>query len=155
MKRQRAMDKKTKALLLLLQDGMPICAQPYQALGEKAGLSEEEVISRLEYLRKSEILKRVDFSLDTRKLGLVSTLVGCRIPKKEISRASRVIAGYGNITHNYLRQHRLNMWFTLNAPSQNRLKSTLRTLKNDLRAEELVSLPTEKVYKLKLRLNVA
>lgn len=149
----RGIDVRIKKLLLCLQEGIPICGRPYQELGRKTGLSEAKVIARLARLRKAGVLRRIDFSLDTRKLGMVSTLVGCRIPEEMIAKAASVIAGHGNISHNYLRRHRLNMWFTLSAGSPENLKSALRALKNDLKAEEFVSLPTEKVYKLKFQLH--
>lgn len=149
------LDKAMKRLLLLLQEGIPISARPYRALGKRAGLSEEGVIARLGSLQKKGLLKRIDFSMDTRRLGLVSTLVGCRILKKDIARANRLVASYGNITHNYLREHRLNMWFTLSDSSKEKLEATLRALQEDLRAREWVSLPTKRVFKLKLRLHAA
>lgn len=155
MSAKPVLDKATKKLLFSAQEGIPICSRPYKELGKQTGFSEEEVISRLEYLRDKRLLKRIDFSMDTRRLGLVSTLVGCRIPAKDIACAARTIASYGNITHNYLRRHRLNMWFTLSASSKKRLNVILRALKQDLRAEELVSLPTEKLFKLRFRISAA
>lgn len=155
MKSRFGMDTKMKKLVLCLQDGIPICAQPYALLGEKTSLSEAEVIARIEWLRKKKIVKRMDVSMDTRALGIESTLVGCKIPARMIAKAAKVIAAYGNITHNYLRRHRLNMWFTLSAASKEKLDDILAGLAKDLRAEEMVSLPTEEVFKLRLRLDVA
>lgn len=149
------MNETMKKLLSSVQQGLPISSHPYRDLGEKIGLSEDEVILSLARMRKSGLLKRMDFCIDTRRLGLVSTLVGCRIPKDNITRAGRVLANYGNITHNYLRKHRLNMWFTLSAASGKKLNQALREIKNALAPEEFVSLPTQKVYKLKFQLNVA
>lgn len=153
MSRGPVMDEAMKKILFSAQDGIPICSRPYKQLGKDAGLKEAEVISRIESLRNNGLLKRIDFSLNTQRLGLVSTLVGCRIPRKKIAKASSVIASYGNITHNYLRKHRLNMWFTLSSSSKKKLEGTLRALKEELGAEELVSLPTERLFKLRFRLN--
>ena len=147
------MDEKMKDLLRLAQEGMKISGRPYRDLGNEIGLSEDEVISRLTALRKSGLLKRMDISIDTRKLGLTSTLVACRIPKKDIQNAKKVLDTHGNITHNYLRKHRLNMWFTLSAISKKKLDHALVKIKNNLEPKEIVSLPTEKVYKLKLQLH--
>ena len=150
-----SMNETMKKLLLRVQQGMPISSRPYRDLGQETGLSENEVIAHLAKMRKSGLLKRVDFCIDTQKLGLVSTLVGCRIPKNNISRARKVLHAHGNVSHNYLRRHRLNMWFTLSAASRKRLKSTLAKIKKELAAQELASLPTQEVYKLKFQLNVA
>ncbi|MBU4303164.1 MAG: Lrp/AsnC family transcriptional regulator [Candidatus Omnitrophica bacterium] len=149
------MNKTMKNLLSRVQQGIPISSRPYRGLGQEIGLSENEVISYLPKMRKSGLLKRVDFCIDTRKLGLVSTLVGCKISKNNIPRARKVLDAYGNVSHNYLRKHRLNMWFTLSAATDKKLNGVLAKIKKELAAQELASLPTQKVYKLKFQLNVA
>lgn len=148
-------DNINKKLLSRLQEGIGISQHPFKDLAQELGLSEEEVITRLNRLREKKILRRIGFSLNTRKLGLSSTLVGCKIPLEKIARAQQVIANYGNITHNYLRKHRLNMWFTLSAVSKKNISEILARLKDELGAEEMVSLPTQKVFKLKFQLHVA
>ena len=155
MRKTVGMNETTKKLLSRVQQGMPISSRPYRDLGQDLGLTEDEVIKRLGCLRKRGLLKRLDFSVDTRRLGLVSTLVACRIGRKNIPKAKRVLDGYGNITHNYLRKHRLNMWFTLSAASWKKLNETVSEIKSELAPQELVSLPTRKVYKLKFKLDVA
>ena len=149
------MNEIAKKLLSRAQQGMPISSRPYRDLGSEIGLPENEVIVYLTRMRKSGLLKRVDFCIDTRKLGLVSTLVACRISRKNIHKAKNFLDAYGNVTHNYIRKHRMNMWFTLSAASKKKLNSALAEIKNELAAQEIVSLPTQKVYKLKFQLNVA
>lgn len=146
-------DAVTNKLLLSLQEGMPISAYPYRSLAEELGLSEDEVINRVRQLKRRGLLKRVGLSLNTQKLGLASTLVACRIPKKEIARVKQLINACGNITHNYLRKHRLNMWFTVSAASERKLNDTVMMLKKKMTAKEMVSLPTQKVFKLRFRLH--
>ncbi|MBF0479889.1 MAG: Lrp/AsnC family transcriptional regulator [Candidatus Omnitrophica bacterium] len=148
------MDKKNKQILAGLQKGLPITIQPFQQFSDDLGLPEKEVITRIDWLRKKAFLRRIGFSFNTHKLGLVSTLVACKIPKNNINHAQKVIMGCANITHNYLRKHRLNMWFTFTASSPKKLKNGLIKLKKDLKTDEMVSLPTEKILKLRFALNV-
>jgi len=117
------------------------------------GLSENEIVMRLAWLKQKRLLKKIDLAFDTRMLGLKSTLVGCSIPEKKIARAGSVIDSCGNISHNYTREHRLNMWFTVSAASGQKLKKVLSRLENELAAEKMVSLPTQKVFKLRFRLD--
>ncbi|MBF0521957.1 MAG: Lrp/AsnC family transcriptional regulator [Candidatus Omnitrophica bacterium] len=147
------LDEVMKKILFRLQEGLPISPRPYKELADELGLSEEEMVARLSWLQEEGFLKRINFSFDLNKLGVVSTLVGCRIPKKNINMAQKVINAYGNITHNYLRKHRLNMWFTLSAKSRKRLQTEVARLREELMAEEIVSLPTQKVHKLRFRLH--
>lgn len=150
-----SIDKTMKKLLVRLQEGIPLSLTPYKVIADELGVSEDETIARILWLRKEGFLKRLGFNIDTGKLGLVSTLVGCRIPKCRIVRASKIIAGYKNISHNYLRRHFFNMWFTLTAGSERQLDNFVSKLKFELMAQDLVSLPTEKVFKLKFGCYVA
>lgn len=116
-------------------------------------MAEKDVMARLTQLNKKGVLRRIGFSFDTRKLGLSSTLVACKIPRKKIARASKIISANTNVTHNYQRRHRFNMWFTLSAASREKLDAILAGMKNQLGADELISLPTKNVFKLRFRLN--
>ncbi|MBF0486450.1 MAG: Lrp/AsnC family transcriptional regulator [Candidatus Omnitrophica bacterium] len=148
-----SMDDTMKKLLLRLQEGLLISVAPYKALSQELGVEEGETIKRLGWLRRKGYLRRIGFSMNTRKLGLTSTLVALSVPPRRIAKAQKVIAAYGNITHNYLRCHRLNMWFTLTASSKKMLGETLKRLKQELMADELISLPTKEVFKLRFRLH--
>lgn len=153
MKGRRIMNERMKKLLLRIQEGMPISVRPYRDLGEEVGLSESEAITYLAGLRRSGLLKRMDFCIDARRLGSVSTLVACRISKEDIPKAKKILDACNNVTHNYLRRHRLNMWFTLSAASSRKLNGTLGAIKDALAPLEFVSLPTERVYKLRFQLH--
>jgi radical SAM protein with 4Fe4S-binding SPASM domain len=150
----KKVDNTDRRLLLALQEGMPIVAKPYEALARKVGISEEETISRLKAHKESGLVKRVDLRLDLKKIGLSRTLVACRVPDNDIPRAREVISSCSNVTHNYLRRDSLNMWFTLNAPSIQKLTDLLVDLKHKLGAEEMLSFKTKKTFKLRFRFNV-
>ncbi len=150
----RPMDDKDRELVVMLQEGMPITPRPYSDMARKIGISEDELFSRAKKLKDAGIVKRRDLRLDLKKIGLVTTLVACKIPGTEIQRAREVILNCQNVTHNYLRKHDLNMWFTLYAASEDELQSLLAGLKNELKADRMLSLETKEVFKLKFRLNM-
>ncbi|MBF0531974.1 MAG: hypothetical protein HQL23_02635 [Candidatus Omnitrophica bacterium] len=151
MKTRYCLDENMNRLMLALQAGLPIAARPYQDLAADFGVSETEILRRLVWLKKQGLLKRINFSFDLSKLGVVSALVGCRIAGPDMGRAAKIIAACGQVTHNYARRHRLNMWFTISAASPRRLKEILTRLNSALPAEETVVLSTEKIYKLRFR----
>ncbi|MBF0384278.1 MAG: Lrp/AsnC family transcriptional regulator [Candidatus Omnitrophica bacterium] len=154
MSKKYYLDDLMKSILSKTQQGLEISAEPYKSLAKSCGIEERELISRLKWLKKEKLLKRINFSFNTKKLGLVSTLIGCQIPEEKIKTTREIINNRQNISHNYLREHRLNMWFTLSARSKQELKFNLDELKKKLKPKEIVSLPTEKLYKLRLNLNV-
>lgn len=148
------MDNKDKLLVMALQDGLPITARPFKNVAEKLCMREDEAILRLKRLKKTGLVKRVDFRVNFKKIGLVSTLVACRVPRKKIPEAKEIISDCKNVTHNYLRKDNLNMWFTLSAESPEALRILLFKLKQRLKADKLLTLQTKKIFKLDFRLNI-
>jgi len=147
-------DIKDKRVLMALQGSIPISDRPFKEMADSVGLDEDDLIERVNRLKDTGLLKRIDFRLNFDKLGIASTLVGCRIPEDELDRAKETISACRNITHNYLRKHRLNMWFTLSAVSEEALNSLLAKLRNDLGVDEMISFPTRNRLKMGFSLDV-
>lgn len=147
-------DDKDRKLVIMLQEGIPITTRPYKDMADTVGISEDELILRLKRLKETGLIKRIDFRVDLKRMGFVSTLVACRIPEREIPRAKDIILNCENVSHNYLRKHELNMWFTLSAPSFDVLDNLLARLKEKLNVDKILSFQTTKMFKLGFRLNV-
>ena len=147
-------DAKDRRVLTALQDGIPISNRPFKDMADSVGLDEDDLIKRVNRLKDTGLLKRIDFRLNFDELGIASTLVGCRMPENRLDRAKETISACRNITHNYLRKHRLNMWFTLSATSTEALNSLLTKLRADLGADEMISFPTRNRLKLGFNLDV-
>ena len=154
MSARNNIDIKDRQVLMALQDGIPISDRPFKDMGAILGLGEDELIERINKFKDTGLLKRIDFRLNLDKLGMASTLVGCRIPADRLDRAKEAMAVCRNVTHNYLRKHRLNMWFTLSAKSEAELNGALSDLRNEVKADEMISFPTINRLKLGFSLDV-
>ncbi|MBU1924272.1 MAG: Lrp/AsnC family transcriptional regulator [Candidatus Omnitrophica bacterium] len=152
--RDNLLDKKDKDIMIMLQEGLPLTLTPYKDIADKLGMPEDEMIHRARRLKDMGLIKRIDFRLDLRKMGFASTLVACSVPEKDIQNAKDVILKCGNVTHNYLRRHKFNMWFTLSAGSMDKLKKALIELKEKLHASPMLSFQTKDILKLGFRLDV-
>ena len=154
MSARNNIDAKDRQVLTALQAGIPISDRPFKDMAAGVGIDEDDLINRIAGFKETGILKRIDFRLNFDKLGIASTLVGCRISADKLARAKETIAACRNVTHNYLRKHRLNMWFTLSAISEEKLTSLLAKLRNDLGADEMISFPTRNRLKSGFGLDV-
>ena len=56
---------------------------------------------------------------------------------------------YPGVTHNYLRRHRFNVWFTLIAESEARLEEILEEISRAT-GVEVLSLPAQEIFKIKV-----
>jgi len=117
-------------------------------------LSEDEVIERLEKLKKAGIVRRIGAVFDLRRLGYVSTLCALKVPPGRLAEVARTVNSFPGVTHNYLREHEYNMWFTLIGPSRQDLERTMEEIKKRTGLTELLELPAERSFKIRVNFNL-
>lgn len=148
--RTAMIDTIDKKLLFYLQEKFPLVLRPFKKLGEDLDLSEEEVISRTKRLKGLGLIKRIGPVHSSENLKFKRTLVGMRVPPKQINQTAGIINSFSEVTHNYLRDDpEFNLWFTLICPSENRIKRIIQTIKEKSRISSIISLPTIRTIKIK------
>lgn len=140
-----------KKILTLIQDDFPISSRPYAAIGQNVGCSENEALSRVMAMKKAGVIRRIGGNFDSRRLGFVSTLVGMQVPEEHLDRVASLVNSYPQVTHNYERNDRFNLWFTIIARSRRELRRILQEIARAVPEATLVNLPATKVFKLKVR----
>jgi DNA-binding Lrp family transcriptional regulator len=142
------------ALLNHIQDDFPLCVRPFQALAEKFGSSEAEVIERLQAARESGVLRQVSAIFDTTALGYKSSLVAARIPPERLAKGAEIINSHPGVSHNYRRNHDFNVWFTVAVPPEASLDWTVERLGKLAGADSVRRLPTLHLYKIGVSLDM-
>ncbi|WP_027625067.1 AsnC family transcriptional regulator [Clostridium lundense] len=148
------MDSIDKKLLTLLQEGIDIEERPFLAIGEKINITEDEVIDRIKKLKESGYVRRLGGIFDSKKMGYTSTLCAIIVPESKIEYVAKIINKYDEITHNYIRNNRYNMWFTIIASSKDRIDQIIREIKKEAGILNLISLPSNRLFKVKVTLNL-
>jgi DNA-binding Lrp family transcriptional regulator len=150
------LDDTDKQLLNLLQGSFPIARRPFAAVAELAGLSEDEVLERTQYLLDKRIIREITPIFDTRALGYESMLVAAKVDAEHPHRAAKIINEHPGVTHNYLRNHDFNLWFTLAVEpgSELGMQGTLDVLQEATGAESIRQLPTLKLFKIRMDLEM-
>ena len=151
-----ALDDADRRLLNLMQGSFPIERRPYAAVAEQAGRSEDEVLARVTELLKARIIRQVTPIYDTRALGYSSMLVAARVDPAHPWGAAQIINSHPGVSHNYLRNHEFNMWFTLAVERDSRLglDGTLDVLAGLTGASSIRQLPTLKLFKIRMDLEM-
>ena len=108
-----ALDDLDKRLLNLMQGSFPIATRPYQHVADEGRVSEAEVLTRVQRLLDERIIRQVTPIFDTRALGYSSMLVAAKVDPENPWRAANVINAHPGVSHNYLRNHEFNIWFTI------------------------------------------
>ncbi len=150
------LDELDKRLLNLMQAHFPLAPRPYQHVASEAGISEEEVMARVERLLEQRIIRQVTPIFDTRALGYSSMLVAAKVDPEHPWRAAKVINEHPGVSHNYLRNHEFNIWFTIATEpgSPLGLEGTLEVLGRLAGAESIRQLPTLKLFKIRMDLEM-
>jgi siroheme decarboxylase len=151
-----ALDDIDRKLLNLLQGSFPIAPRPYRHVASLASLTEEEVMQRTQRLLEKRIIRQVTPIFDTRALGYSSMLVAAKVDPEYPHRAAKVINAHPGVSHNYLRDHDFNLWFTIATEPDSRLglEGTLELLAREAGAESMRKLPTLKLFKIRMDLEM-
>jgi siroheme decarboxylase len=150
------LDDADRRLLNLMQGSFPIAPRPYARVAELGGFTEEQAMARVRHLLDKRIVRQVTPIFDTRALGYSSMLVAARVDPERPHRAAQVINAHPGVSHNYLRNHEFNLWFTIatEPDSQLGLEGTLDVLAREAGAESVRMLPTLKLFKIKMDLEM-
>jgi len=142
------MDTIDRRILGMIQSGFPLSRRPYRDLGDLVGLSEEEVFGRVKNLKKSGIIRRIGGSFDSRRLGFTTTLCAAKVPDNRIGLFVQEVNKYPGVTHNYLRDHEYNIWFTLVASDQGEIERVIGEIIQSTGVGEVINLPAVRTFKV-------
>ena len=150
------LDGTDRRLMNLLQSSFPLEAEPFGPIAIEADLDPDEVMTRTRRLLEGRIIREITPIFDTRALGYSSMLVAARVDGDNPHRAAEVINSHPGVSHNYLRTHEFNLWFTIATPpdSQLGLAGTLELLQRMTGAESIRQLPTLTLFKINMNLEM-
>jgi DNA-binding Lrp family transcriptional regulator len=150
------LDELDRKLLNLLQGSFPIAPRPFAHVAELAGVLEEEVLVRTARLLEERIIREITPIFDTRVLGYSSMLVAAKVDPENPWRAAKIINSHPGVSHNYLRDHDFNLWFTIATEPGSRLglDGTLDVLQRLTGAESVRQLPTLRLFKIRMDLEM-
>ena len=150
------LDELDKRLLNLLQGSFPLEPRPYARVAELAEVPEDEVLARTQRLLDERIIRQVTPIFDTRVLGYSSMLVAAKVDPENPWRAAKIINSHPGVSHNYLRNHDFNIWFTIATEPGSKLglEGTLDVLQRLTGAESVRQLPTLRLFKIRMDLEM-
>jgi len=144
------------ALLGMLQEAVPFTVHPFADLGERCGLGEEETRACIKRLKAERVIRQISAIFDTRSLGYTSSLVAAKVAAERVDEAAAIISAHPGVSHNYLRNHEFNLWYTIAIPPTSRLglEKTVDLLHRESGSLSTRLLPTLKLHKIGVRFDV-
>ena len=148
------LDTIDKAILNRIQSDFPIEPRPYETIARELGLTEDQVLQRVQALRTEGIIRRIGGNFVPHKVGFVSTLCAAKVPEDQIEAFAAVVNKYTGVTHNYQRENAFNIWFTFIAPSREEIAQNLDRISRETGVTTILNLPATKVFKIKAQFDV-
>lgn len=143
------LDAVDRKILGLIQSGFPLVPRPYAVIGEHAGVGEEEALDRVKSLRARGVIRRIGANFQSGKIGFRSTLCAAKAPEGKLEAFIARVNAEPGVTHNYLRDHAYNVWFTYIGPSADHIKDVLERIAGDT-GVPVLNLPARRMYKIKV-----
>lgn len=148
------MNKTDRDILNEIQSDFPISSRPYRDVADRLNLTEEKVIEAVRRLKDEGIIRRIGGNFHSRRLNFVSTLCAAKVPEDKIGMFVEVVNDYPGVTHNYLRNSRYNIWFTFIAENMAHIDGALKEISQKTGVTEILNLPAEKMFKIKVDFEV-
>ena len=152
------LDLMDRKLLEKAQNSFPLTARPWRSIGRELGISEREVITRLNRLSKQGFIRKIGPALDAGQTNLrASTLVAMKVHEGRIQNVAKMIGEQRGVTHCYQREHDYNLWFTIAARNQPEIRKTLEAIRHaaGVTKDEMLNLPSIRTFKIDVRFRLS
>jgi len=150
-------DQTDLAILNALQDDLPLVSRPWKAIAERLGITEPEIISRMNRLKDTGIIRGISPVLESRHLGLhAATLVALHVPEERVDEVAAIISSYAEVSHNFQRDHYYSLWFTIAAQTEEGIRTVLDEIlqRTGIPEPDVLNLPTIKKIKIDVRFSI-
>lgn len=147
------LDPKDRLILNEIQRNFPITHRPYLALARKLKLKEKEIFARVQRMHAAGIIRRIGASFSARAVGFTSTLCAAKVSARKLEKFIAIVNSYPGVTHNYEREGAYNIWFTLIAPSKQKIEEIIKEISTRTGVKKILNLPASKIFKIAVDFN--
>jgi DNA-binding Lrp family transcriptional regulator len=147
----RELDAVDRQIIDKLQGDFPICARPYAQVAERLGISEADLLKRLERLLADKVLTRFGPMFQIERMGGAFVLAALAVPEDRYEEVTGLVNALPQVAHNYRRKHELNMWFVLATETQDGIAEAVARIERDT-GLPVYSFPKEREYFVEMKL---
>lgn len=142
------------AIASALQSGVPFVRDPWAAIGRPLRLTTNDVLKQVREFVEGGELREISGVLEGSALGHDSALVAARVPPERLDEVAAIISACPTVTHNYVRDHAFNLWFTIAMPEEIGVDAALAALSRETGIERLHPLRRTHTFKIGVRFDL-
>lgn len=146
------LDEIDRKLINALQGDFPLVPEPYRQVAETLGLSEVELLRRLDSMLERRVLTRFGPMFQIERAGGAFVLAAMRVPEAEFERVTTQVNAFPEVAHNYRREHALNMWFVLATATPQGIAETIAAIEAAT-GLPVFAFPKEREYFVEMKLS--
>jgi DNA-binding Lrp family transcriptional regulator len=148
------LDELDRKILNRIQVEVPLDPRPFQVLGKEFGLSEDEMIARVQRMWDLGVVRRLGPIINYHAWDMSGVLVASKVDEDRIEDARAAVAEHPEITHAYLREHAWNLWFTVIAENEEARDAIIEKVTLQAGLRDVKKLPQQKSFKLGVKFEV-
>jgi siroheme decarboxylase len=122
------MDRTDYRIIDQLQFGFPVSEYPYAEMATQFGISEQQLIDRLDRLLADKVLTRFGPMYHAENLGGAITLSAMKVAHDDLERVAEIVNSFSEVAHNYEREHSFNLWFVVTAEDRSTIDHVLAAI---------------------------
>jgi DNA-binding Lrp family transcriptional regulator len=141
-----------KKIIAAMQDDLPLTAQPYKLIAERLGITEDELLERLNHYRRSGKIRKMGVVLKHREVGYAANALCAFVaPPERLDEIGRIFVGHAAITHCYTRVPRrewpYNFYVMLHAHTREECRSVAAELAKQAAVDRYIMLFSTREWK--------
>jgi DNA-binding Lrp family transcriptional regulator len=147
------MDSVDRNIVNHLQDGLPVCARPFDDVAARLDISVDELHSRLQRLLDDKVLSRFGPMYNAESMGGTLSLCAMQVPADSFDAVAALVNAFAEVAHNYERDHSLNMWFVIATEQPARAAAVIRDIEHQTGCR-VYDMPKQEEFFIGLKLAV-
>lgn len=135
------MDAVDRKLLAQTEKGIALTSEPFREIAEKLGITQKEVIARLNRLKDEGVIRKFGASIKPNNIGFyANALIAWKVPANRMQEVGVYLSKLSDISHCYERQAVAGLWeFNLYTVIHARERESLQQLVNQISSETAVN----------------
>lgn len=130
------------------QRGFPLQARPFEALAERWGCSEQNILDQCRALAERGAISRIG-GVWAPGVGGAALLCAMAVPPERLESVAAKVSAHPGVNHNYEREHELNLWFVITGTGTESLDQALGAIERET-ALSVVRLKMVRPYRIDL-----
>ena len=147
------MDSIDAGIVNSLQEGLPVCARPFDEVAATLGLSVDELLSRVQRLLNDKVLTRFGPMYNAENMGGALSLCAMQVPANRYEQVTTEVNAFPEVAHNYERDHLLNMWFVIATEHPEQAGAVIRQIEQTTGCQ-VYDMPKQEEFYIGLKLAV-